>query len=314
MSPWRGYDVFAKLFDPIIARRQLRVPRSVHDQLDISDVVVSIQASVERNIAQRRFSPAMTLEDRFQVEEILCNALAELPEEFAGQYFRLQGNGETSTSAPSRPTLNAAQEAELREEKWLFEAPDAPWILSSGRARHWPKARGIFLSKNKELAAWINDENHMRLILRRSGTIDVKASIEVLYRAEELLVQSLAKHGHHFAHSDRLGFLTTCPSDLGAALRAKLRSALPLLGHEVGFSKVTKVLGIQAKRVVRSEGFWDISLSSNHATLDSSKESRTAQVNSLIYAIHQLRLLERRLAAGEQVDLAVEADRLGSAA
>lgn len=31
---------------------------------------------------------------------------------------------------------------------------------------------------------------------------------------------------------------------------AKLRSALPLLGHEVGFSKVTKVLGIQARQSV----------------------------------------------------------------
>ena len=30
------------------ARRQLRVPRSVHDQLDISDVVVSIQVAKQK--------------------------------------------------------------------------------------------------------------------------------------------------------------------------------------------------------------------------------------------------------------------------
>ena len=23
---------------------------------------------------------------------------------------------------------------------WVPQAPDAPWILSTGRARHWPKA------------------------------------------------------------------------------------------------------------------------------------------------------------------------------
>ena len=36
---------------------------------------------------------------------------------------------------------------------------------------------------------------------------------------------------------------------------AKLRSALPLLGHEVGFSKVTKVLGIQARHETLGSGW-----------------------------------------------------------
>eukprot|EP00435_Cladocopium_sp_Y103_P015087 s3861_g3.t1 len=301
------YDLFVRLFDPMIARRQQQPPNLALAAPVEAANVVSVQVSLERNLSTLRFTPAMSLEERWKVEEILCSALAELPEDFAGEYFRLRGNHQSSGSR--LPELTEAQEAELSVEKWLFEAPDAPWILSTGRARHWPKARGVFLSKSKEVAAWINDENHLRLIVRRSGfAADLKAAVELLCRAEEALSSSLAKHGYHFARSERLGFLTTCPSDLGAAFRAKLRSALPLLGSEIGFSKVTRALGVQAKRVLHSEGHWDVSLSSS-LVLDPS-ESCTAQVNLLLFAIHQLSDMERRLSSGEQLDLVAEAERL----
>lgn len=298
------YDLFGRLFEPIVARRQQQPPNLALAGPVEAENVVSVQVSLERNLSTLRFTPAMSLEERWKVEEILCSALAELPEDFAGEYFRLRGNQPSSGSR--LPELTDVQEAELSAEKWLFEAPDAPWILSTGRARHWPKARGVFLSKSKEVAAWINDENHLRLIVRRAA--DLKAAVELLYRAEEALSSSLAKQGHHFARSERLGFLTSCPSDLGAAFRAKLRSALPLLGSEIGFSKVTRALGVQAKRVRHSEGHWDVSLSSS-LVLDAS-ERCTAQVNLLLFAIHQLSDMERRLSSGEQLDLVAEAERL----
>lgn len=87
---------------------------------------------MERNLSGFRFTPAMTLPERLQVEELLCGALATLPD--AGDYVALSS---TATEA-------------LRSERLLFEAPDAPWILASGRARHWPQARGVFRSKSKD--------------------------------------------------------------------------------------------------------------------------------------------------------------------
>lgn len=288
------YDVFAKLFDPIIARRQVR---SQVVSGSPAPAVVSVQVSFERNISQLRFTPAMTLEERLQVEQLLCGALQSLPEHLAGEYFPLPGS--------FRP-MTEAKEAELRAEKWLFEVPDAPWILSSGRARYWPKARGVFLSKSKDFAAWINDENHLRLIVRRANG-DLKAAVSLLSQAEEALTRFLLQNGHRFASSERLGFLTTCPSDLGAAFRAKLRSALPSLGHMTGFKEVTRALGIQAKRVASQDGMWDISLSSNQ--LDPSMDP-TGQVNSLLFAAHHLSALERRLKSGESLDLVAEAEVL----
>eukprot|EP00913_Durusdinium_trenchii_P027235 g25553.t1 len=76
------YDVFAKLFDPIIARRQVR---SQVVSGSPAPAVVSVQVSFERNISQLRFTPAMTLEERLQVEQLLCGALQSLPEHLAGE-------------------------------------------------------------------------------------------------------------------------------------------------------------------------------------------------------------------------------------
>eukprot|EP00439_Symbiodinium_sp_Y106_P086159 s1629_g31.t1 len=331
------YDVFQALFDPILLARQslhrkgalhhvqcnkpedtvvelwngkhgttckcvrvcdLVVPMSALAVEELStrlstagESVASVQVSLQRNLLRFRFTPAMSLDDRQKVEKVLCAALAALPEEFAGEYMPLRG----STSTSSRPGMSEAEEAKLQERKWLFEAPDAPSILATGRARHWPQARGVFLSRREDFAAWVNDEDHLRLM----------AAFASLYAAEKDLAQSLSQSlGHSFARSDRLGFLTTCPSNLGTAFRAKVRVTLPLLGRNEGFSDLARALGVQAKRVVRPtfDGNWDIS---NAVQLNISE---VEQANSLIAAVRKMHDLELQLKSGQVLDLATEAE------
>ncbi|CAE7225146.1 unnamed protein product [Symbiodinium natans] len=306
------YDVFQSLFDPIIMARQnlshvgaLRhaqssKPEDLSTQLSgAGETVASVQVSVQRNLLRFRFTPAMSLDDRQKVEKVLCAALAALPTELAGEYAPLRG----STSTSSRPGISEEEEAKLLERKWLFEAPDAPSILATGRARHWPQARGVFVSHDEKVAAWINDEDHLRLMVRRHDS-DLKAAFSSLYAAEKALAQSLSQLGHSFARSDRLGFLTCCPSNLGAAFRAKVRVTLPLLGQHDGFSDLVRALGVQAKRVVRGplEGVWDIS---NVAELNTSE---VEQANSLIAVVRKLHDLELQLRSGQILDLATEAE------
>eukprot|EP00435_Cladocopium_sp_Y103_P015886 s3861_g3.t3 len=137
------YDLFVRLFDPMIARRQQQPPNLALAAPVEAANVVSVQVSLERNLSTLRFTPAMSLEERWKVEEILCSALAELPEDFAGEYFRLRGNHQSSGSRTglglnphlplkeTLPELTEAQEAELSVEKWkhstkliLFGHPD----------------------------------------------------------------------------------------------------------------------------------------------------------------------------------------------
>eukprot|EP00440_Ansanella_granifera_P075650 gb/GFBE01082087.1/.p1 GENE.gb/GFBE01082087.1/~~gb/GFBE01082087.1/.p1 ORF type:complete len:1793 (+),score=430.45 gb/GFBE01082087.1/:1-5379(+) len=308
------YDVFGKLFDPLILARHktagydpsLMQPRNLNMEaisstpIDGADqVVVSVQVSAIRNLAGHRFTPAMALQEREQVEKILSAAFSKMQGDFAGEYYPLTG----SSSSGRLGGMSEDDAARLRSEHLLIEAPDAPLILSSGRARSWPKARGVFASANRELAAWINDEDHLRLFVRR-GDADLKAAFASFCEAEEALTRALAAEGGSFARSPRLGFLTTCPSNLGTALRAKVRLQLPQLSRLNGFREFTWALMVQAKRVPGYDGndLWDVS---NVARLSSSEVD---QVNCVIAAVQSLVSLERRAEGGEALDLKAEAE------
>eukprot|EP00931_Biecheleriopsis_adriatica_P061262 TRINITY_DN36829_c0_g1_i1.p1 TRINITY_DN36829_c0_g1~~TRINITY_DN36829_c0_g1_i1.p1 ORF type:complete len:1780 (-),score=395.79 TRINITY_DN36829_c0_g1_i1:42-5381(-) len=316
------YDVFRLLFDPIISARH-RKPQSELDSSvlvrslkseDISSLpldetgkmVLSVKVSIARNLAGHRFTPAMSLAERRKVEESLSKALAKLQGGFAGKYCPLTG----SRSAPRLGSMLPEEEAHFRSEDLLFEAPDAPIILASGRARHWPQARGVFANEGKELAALVNDEDHLNLVFRRYDA-DLKAAFISLCQAEEELAQALVEDGQSFARSDRLGFLTTCPSNLGTALRAKVRLHLPRLGQLPGFRELTWALGVQATRVLSGEDLsevWDIS---NAMRLGSTE---VEQVNAVAAAVRALVAMEQKLLAGQVLDLKSEVAQLRSPA
>ncbi|CAJ1454038.1 unnamed protein product [Effrenium voratum] len=176
--------------------------------------------------------------------------------------------------------------------------------LDLGQRQSSTLAPGVFLGSNKELAAWINDENHLpgRLMVRR-WDCDLQAAVTLLYQAEEAVARALEQQRHRFARSDRLGYLTTCPSGLGSAFRAKLRASLPQLGQKEKFHDLVRALGVQAKRVVKSEGSWDLSAVPCGRITEESDD----QVRTLVAAAHRLGQLEK---SAEGLDLAAEVAKL----
>merc|ERR1711908_115211 len=71
---------------------------------------------------------------------------------------------------------------------------------------------------------------------------------------QELLRSVLQKAGHDFAWTEKLGFLTTCPSDLGTGgTRVNALVQLPLLSTQDGFKKMCKSLDLQVRATVTEE-------------------------------------------------------------
>ena len=56
---------------------------------------------------------------------------------------------------------------QLIDEHYLFDKPVSPLLTSSGMARDWPDARGIFHNHKKTFVVWVNEEDHMRVRMRR---------------------------------------------------------------------------------------------------------------------------------------------------
>ena len=97
----------------------------------------------------------MTQDQRIEVEEILRKAVSSLEDDLKGEYFQLS-------------EMDEAKQQELTENKFLFTSGD-PNLSVAGMERDWPENRGLFFNDAKSLLAWINEEDHLRIIAMESG-------------------------------------------------------------------------------------------------------------------------------------------------
>ena len=71
---------------------------------------------------------------------------------------------------------------------------------------------------------WVNEEDQLRIISMQPGS-DIREVFERLSRGVGE-IEKVAK----FAQDDHLGYITSCPTNLGTALRASVHIKLPKLG------------------------------------------------------------------------------------
>lgn len=98
------------------------------------------------------------------------------------------------------------------------------------------KGAGLLISRDGEVAVMVNEEDHVRLQVICCG----KAIREALEKAIDF-----AKHGEEklpFAFRKDLGYLTACPTNLGAACRISVMIHLPALHALSAMPRLTKSL------------------------------------------------------------------------
>ena len=86
--------------------------------------------------------------------------------------------------------------------------------------------RGIFHNAAKTFLVWVNEEDQLRIISMQPGA-DIAAVFDRLSRAAAK-IESVAK----FSHNEHLGYITSCPTNLGTALRASVHIKLPELAKD----------------------------------------------------------------------------------
>ena len=89
---------------------------------------------------------------------------------------------------------------------------------------------------------------------------DILAVFTRLSRAATLIEKEA-----RFAHDNHLGYITSCPTNLGTALRASVHIRLPLLGkHKAMFDRIAdqyhvQIRGIHGEHTETDDGIFDIS-------------------------------------------------------
>jgi len=252
-----SYELFAPLFDKIIQEYHGFSPKDKHiSNLNIDDLkesnqdekneyILSKRIRVGRNLDNFPLGPAILDTQRDEIEKIVSSALSSLDDELQGSYYPLDGMSQEISKS-------------LIEDHFLFKAGDR-FLQEAGLNRNWPKGRGIYHNKNKTFLVWINEEDQLRIISMQNGG-DVKETFTRLVTAIKELEKKM-----QFSHSDHLGYITSCPTNLGTAMRASVHIKLVKLSDNMDmFKKICdthhlQIRGIDGEHSQSKGGVFDIS-------------------------------------------------------
>merc|ERR1712174_30104 len=155
------------------------------------------------------------------------------------------------------------------------------------------------------MGVWVNEEDQMRIVSMQKGA----SVVEIFNRfsaATEGIQKVLKKEGYDFMHNDHLGWILTCPSNLGTGLRAGAMVKVPHVSSRKDFKALLGRMGHQARGTAGVDsastgGTWDIS------NADRLGKSEIELVNIFIEGVAQIIRWEQALEKGENIEAEIAA-------
>ena len=186
------------------------MPKWLTEGAPESDVVVSTRIRLARNMAGVPFPSRIRKET--DVELVHAGARDSILVSDRFQYMRLSEVPELARRA-------------LTERHII-----SPELMKN-------RFGGLIKNEDESLSVMILEEDHYRLQSLASGL-----ALESAYEQADQLDNLLAA-GVEYAFDERLGFLTSCPTNAGTGLRASLMLHLPALTTAKGIQRIAGMIG-----------------------------------------------------------------------
>uniref|UniRef100_A0A672ZRL2 creatine kinase n=1 Tax=Sphaeramia orbicularis TaxID=375764 RepID=A0A672ZRL2_9TELE len=187
--------------------------------------------------------------------------------------------------------MTEEEQQQLIDDHFLFDKPVSPLLLASGMARDWPDGQGH--NDNKTFLVWVNEEDHLRVIsMQKGGNM---REVFTRFCTGLTKIEALFKErGHEFMWNEHLGYVLTCPSNLGTGLRAGCACQTANLSKHDKFGEILKRLRLQKRGTVG--GVFDIS------NADRLGFSEVELVQMVVDGVNLLVEMEKRLEGGDAID------------
>ena len=222
-----------------------------------SDIVVSSRIRLARNLGNFPFIRRCTDIDRANIESTVQNQVLALAEFEDALYVPVE-------------------ELDELDRQFLVERQ-----LISRELSESDGARSVIINPAEHFSVMINEEDHLRLQVMRSGC-DMAAAWETANALDDALESNL-----DFAFHDRWGYLTACPTNVGTGLRVSVMLHLPALVQTRQIDRVFRSLQ-KINLAVRglfgegSQAMGDFYQISNQLTLGKSEEALIEQVGEVV--------------------------------
>lgn len=156
--------------------------------------------------------------------------------------------------------------------------------LISRELSSMPDQAGVVISKDQSISVMINEEDHMRIQVIKSG-YRFKQAWNAINDLDSELENTLP-----YAFSSKLGFLTACPTNVGTGMRASAMMHLPALVISSQMEKVVRAvnqLGIAVRGLFGegSDASGSIFQISNQTTLGESEEEIIKRLSAVLKTI-----------------------------
>lgn len=146
------------------------------------------------------------------------------------------------------------------------------------------KKAGFILNKDETVSLMINEEDHIRLQCITAG-LNLNEALSYANKLDDLLEEKI-----DYAFDEKLGYLTSCPTNLGTGLRASVMLHLPALSMSNEMNGVLNAL-TQVGMTIRglygegSKAKGNLYQVSNQITLGLSEEDILNNLNAVVTQI-----------------------------
>ena len=222
-----------------------------------SDIVMSSRIRLARNLADFPFISRCNDIDRANIESTVRERLSVTP-------------GCSELSFFNVAKLDALDRQLLVERQLISRE------LSNGDG-----ARAVAIDGMEQLSLMVNEEDHLRIQVMKSG-LDLDGAWDQINRVDDEIESSLT-----YAYHPKLGYLTACPTNVGTGIRVSVLVHLPALviTHQIekvfrSLQKINLVVrGLYGEGTQAMGDFYQIS---NQITLGKDEQAIIEQVSDVI--------------------------------
>ncbi|HZJ84522.1 MAG TPA: protein arginine kinase [Syntrophomonadaceae bacterium] len=183
-------------------------------------------------------------------------------------------------------------------------------LISPEHAKSDKSYRGVLVNHDGSVAIMINEEDHLRIQCLLPG-LQVDKCYEIAQELDDLLEEHL-----DYAFDEKIGYLTSCPTNVGTGIRASVMLHLPALsitGQTMQIFQNVGQLGMTVRGLYgeNSEMQGNLFQLSNQVTLGQTEEDIISNLTTIVNQIvGQERLVRTKLASETKDQLE---DRIGRA-
>src|SRR5271165_5347781 len=222
-----------------------------------SDIVISSRIRLARNLSSFPFTNRSSAHQKAEIENSLRERLAKMEYSPNLDYLNI-------------PTL-APLDRQLLVERQLI----------SRELANTDGPRGVAVAPQENVSIMINEEDHLRLQVMRSG-FSLDEAWQDIDRLDDLLESRI-----NYAYSEEFGYLTACPTNVGSGMRASVMLHLPALVLTKQIERVFRALqkinlavrGLYGEGSRASGDFYQIS---NQVTLGKSEVAILTEIREVI--------------------------------